>query len=270
MIATLILTLNEDVNLPTCLDSVAWCDEVLVLDSFSTDRTVDIASERGVRVLQRRFDDFATQRNFGLEQGGLRSDWVLHVDADERVPAALRDEIRGILNNTAARPAYRVASKLMFQGRWLRHAGMYPAYQVRLGRRDTLRFVQAGHGQREALPPEQVGTLREALVHEPFAKGLDAWRERHQRYAAEEAAARAANTIPTRNDLARLFDPDPVERRRAAKRLSWRLPARPWFRFMYMAVLRRGLLDGRAGLEYCRLMAMYERLTDVKARALRQ
>jgi glycosyltransferase involved in cell wall biosynthesis len=269
MTAALILTLNEERNLPACLDSVAWCDEVLVLDSFSADRTVEVARERGVRVLQRRFDDFASQRNFGVEQGGMRSDWILHVDADERVTGALRDEILGVTRSAMPKPAYRVASKLMFQGRWLRHAGMYPAYQVRLGRREVLRFAQAGHGQREALPPEQVGTLREALIHEAFSKGLDEWRERHRRYADAEAVARVANTVPVSADLRRLLHRDPVERRRAAKRLSWQLPARPWFRFLYMAVLRGGALDGRPGLEYCRLMAGYERLTDLKVRELR-
>jgi hypothetical protein len=111
--------------------------------------------------------------------------------------------------------------------------------------------------------------LREALVHEAFAKGLDEWRERHRRYAAEEAAARAANTVPVREDIARLFHRDRTERRRAAKRLSWRLPARPALRFLYMAILRGGLLDGPPGLEYCRLLADYERMTDRNTRALR-
>lgn len=268
MIAVLILTLNEEINLPACLASVAWADDVLVLDSGSTDRTVEIARARGARVLERPFDNFATQRNHGIDRGDFGAKWILHLDADERVPPELRDELVRVAAGAASLPAYRVASKLMFRGRWLKRSGMYPAYQVRFGRGQALRFVQVGHGQREAIPPHEVGTLRAALIHEAFAKGVDEWTERHARYAADEAAARAANAEPFAADLARLLSRDPVERRRAAKRLSWRLPARPWFRFFYMAVLRGGLLDGRAGLEYCRLLADYERMTDIKTREL--
>src|SRR5216683_265403 len=111
MISVLILTYNEQDNLPACLDSVAWSDDVLVLDSFSTDRTLDIARNRGVKVLQNRFVNFAEQRNFGLTHGRLKHDWVLHLDADERVTPELKVEVL----NTLVRPemeAYAVASKV--------------------------------------------------------------------------------------------------------------------------------------------------------------
>ena len=192
MISVLILTLNEAQNLPRCLESVAWSDDVLVVDSFSTDRTVELARSRGARVLQNRFEDFARQRNFGLREGKLKHDWVLHLDADEVVTPELQAELQALANR-AEHDAYRVASKMMFQGRWLKRSGMYPSYQVRFGRRDRLKFQQVGHGQRESLATGSVGTLREPLLHHSFSKGLADWIERHNRYSTAEAAHFLAN-----------------------------------------------------------------------------
>src|SRR5262245_40364755 len=92
-VSVLILTLDEEVNLAGCLDSVAWCDDVVVLDSFSRDGTVDIARARGVRLFQRQFDNYANQRNYGLRDLSYKHEWVLMLDADERVPHELREEI---------------------------------------------------------------------------------------------------------------------------------------------------------------------------------
>ena len=269
-VSVLVLTFNEEDNLPRCLRSVAWADDVLVLDSYSTDRTVEIAQAHGARVLQRPFDTFAGQRNYGVDEGGLRHDWVLHLDADEVVPDDLRDELVSI----AARPgsaeavAYRVASKMMFQGRWLKHAGMYPAYQVRYGLRDRLRFVQVGHGQREAVPPEEIGTLEGALEHYSFSKGLHEWFSKHNRYSTDEAAE-ALRQARGDLDWSGLASSDRTRRRRALKSLASRMPLRPALRFAYMYLIRRGALDGRAGLAYCRLLATYEAMTVAKERELR-
>ena len=270
-VSVLVLTYNEEENLPRCLDSVDWADDVLVLDSFSTDRTAEVARARGARVLQRAFDTFAGQRNYGLDEGAPRHPWVLHLDADEVVPDDLRDELVAIAGGEGAAgapPAYRVASKMMFQGRWLEHAGMYPAYQVRFGLRDRLRFVQVGHGQREDLPPEEVGTLEHALEHYSFSKGLHEWFAKHNRYSTDEAAE-ALRQAGGDLDWAGLGSSDRTRRRRALKALASRLPLRPALRFAYMYVLRRGFLDGRAGLAYCRLLATYEAMTVSKERELR-
>jgi glycosyltransferase involved in cell wall biosynthesis len=264
MISVLILTLNEEVNIGDCLDSVAWADDVLVLDSGSEDRTVEIAREKGARVLHRDFDDFASQRNYGLEEGGLRHDWVLHLDADERVPAALRKALRDRAERGDHR-AYRVPSKLMFQGRWLKHAGMYPTYQVRFGRREALTFTQVGHGQRGALPPEQVGTLDEPLVHYAFSKGIADWVRRHNRYSSDEAE-HARETWLRDVDWAALMTADAQARRRSLKDLSYALPFRPLLRFLYVYVGRLGLLDGRPGFDYAVLLAFYEYLIGLKRR----
>ncbi len=266
-ISVLILTLNEEANLAACLESVKWSDDVVVVDSFSSDRTVEIARAAGARVVQRAFDNFAAQRNFGLREGGLRHPWVLHLDADERVTPELHQNLLEVIASDP-KDAYRVASKTMLQGRWLKHAGMYPSYQVRFGRKETLLFQQVGHGQREAISPDRLGTLRSPLIHYSFSKGITDWVERHNRYSTDEAAY-ALEGLAHGFDRRGLFSlSDPTRQRRALKELSRRVPFRPLLRFLYSYVWRRGFLDGRAGLTYARLLATYEYLTVLKTREM--
>ena len=268
-ISVLLLTLNEAANLPACLEALAWADDVVVLDSFSQDETVAVAERLGARVYQRAFDDFAGQRNYALDQIPFQHEWVLHLDADEIVTPALQAEMAAAV--AAGRyDAWRVPSKMMFMGRWLRYSGLYPSYQVRLGHRDRFRFKQVGHGQREYLAPERVGTLTEPYLHYSFSKGLSDWVEKHNRYASAEARE-AVRLLATGGglDWAGLLAREPTRRRRALKALSLRLPLRPLLRFLYMYLLRRGFLDGHAGLTYCRLLAIYEYLIVLKTRELR-
>jgi len=268
MLSVLILTYNEERNLSACLESVRWSDDVLVLDSFSADKTVEIAKAAGARVLQHRFVNFAEQRNFGIEQGGWKHEWILHLDADEVVTRELHREMLSRIRDSE-KDAYKLASKLVFENRWLRHSSLYPSYQVRLGRRDVLRFVQVGHGQRENLLPERLGTLNEALLHYLFSKGMDDWMEKHERYSTDEARNFAANLAGRPLDWRGLFSADVLRRRRALKHLSGRLPFRPAFRFIYMYFFRLGFLDGAPGFRYCRLLAIYESLIVQKIRQLR-
>jgi glycosyltransferase involved in cell wall biosynthesis len=263
MISVVILTLNEADNLPRCLESIRWCDDVLIMDSSSTDDTAAIAQAAGARVLTRPFDTFANQRNHAMEQGALRHPWVLHLDADEVVTSELRDELQALAAGTnAGQPVYRVPSKLIFMGRWLRYSGMYPAYQVRFGRREHLRFVDHGHGQRESLPPEQVGTVSAPFDHYNFSKGINDWFARHLRYAraeAEQALAERREALHWGHLLGR----DPTVRRRALKRLANRMPFRPALRFAYAYFVRRGFLDGVAGFRYARMLGIYQYFIDL-------
>lgn len=267
-VSVLVLTLNEEANLPACLAAVSWSDDIVVLDSFSQDNSVGVARGLGARVFQRRFDDFAGQRNHALDAIEFRHEWILHIDADEIVTPALREEIgRAIASD--AYDAYRVPSKMMFFGRWLRYSGLYPSYQVRLGRRGRFRFKQVGHGQREDIPAERVGTLAEPYLHYSFSKGLTEWVEKHNRYASDEARETVAMLGGRRGvDWVGTVSLHPTRRRRALKDLFYRLPLRPTLRFIYMYMMRRGFLDGWAGFTYCRLLAIYEYLIVLKTREL--
>lgn len=257
-VSALILTFNEERNIAACLGSLAGIDDIVVVDSGSTDPTCAMAEERGARVLTRPFDNFANQRNFGLDEGSLRHEWVLHLDADE----VATPEFLAALESLAPEPGiegYRVPSKTILNGRWLRYSGMYPTYQVRLGHRDGMRFKQVGHGQREDLAPEQVGTFPEPYLHYNFSHGITQWLRKHVGYAEAEAEQffndRQIDLRP--GDL---FSSDRTERRRTLKRLVNRLPVafRPPLRFLHTYLLRRGFLEGRAGLQYAVMLSCYE------------
>lgn len=270
-VSVLLLTFNEAQNLPRCLDGLTWCDDIVTVDSGSTDGTLEIARERGVRVLERPFDNFANQRNFGLDNANFQTDWVLHLDADEVATPEFKAALDA-LEPPAELHGYRVPSKTLLYGRWLKRSGMYPTYQVRLGRRD-MRFIQVGHGQREALAPDQVGTFSEPYLHHNFSQGLAAWLRKHVRYAEDEAErARterqrlSGGRLPLGGVVRSLFLAGGTERRRALKQLADGVPPllRPVLRFGYVYVWRGGLLEGRAGLLYALMLSVYEAMIAIQ------
>ena len=243
---------------------------MVVVDSYSTDRTVELALGSGARVLRNHFLSFADQRNFGLCKGALKHEWVLHLDADEVVTEELRDEMLIAVNNPG-KEAYQVASRLMFHGQWLKYSGLYPWYQVRLGRRSSLTFVQVGHGQRENLPAEKIGTLNAALLHYSFSKGLHDWVEKHNRYSTDEARHFLEKGFGQATDWPSLLvGLGATQRRRALKQLFFHLPCRPLLRFLYMYFIRFGFFDGLPGYHYCRLLAIYEYMIVIKTKELRR
>jgi glycosyltransferase involved in cell wall biosynthesis len=265
--SVLILTRNEEQNLPDCLASVKWCDDIVVLDSLSTDRTVAVARSAGARVVERSFDDFATQRNYALDKIPFQHPWVFHLDADERFTESLQGECEAVIA-ADRQSGFLVPSKLMLMDKWLRWSAMYPVYQMRLMKLGEIRFIQTGHGQREAEAKRGVGKLREPYLHYNFSKGLDDWREKHDRYSTKEAEESLRERQNGQIAWRDLWGTDPVARRRALKRLSTRLPCRPTLRFLYMYVLRLGFLDGWPGFVYCRLLATYERMIVMKLKGL--
>lgn len=260
----LILTLNEEQNLPDCLASVAWCDDVVILDSGSTDRTCEVARAAGARVFTRAFDDFASQRNWALDHIPFTHPFLFHLDADERFTPELLAECRQVVAEDR-HSGYLVANKLMFMGRWIRRASQFPCYQMRLLKRGEIVFERNGHGQREGRAERGLGRLREAYLHYNFSKGLADWIEKHNRYSSQEADE-SANLDAS----ARLFARDPHERRKALKRLATRLPCQPLLRFLYLYLARGGCLDGTAGYHYCRLVAIYQYFIHLKRREHRE
>jgi glycosyltransferase involved in cell wall biosynthesis len=267
MVSVLILTLNEEKNLPGCLASVAGFDDIVLLDSGSTDRTVEIARAAGARVFVHPFRDFASQRNHAHETIPFRHSWVLHLDADEIVTPELAAELTG-LNPSAPCDGYYIAPRMMFHGHWLRRCTDFPAWQARCVRAQGFRFIQTGHGQREA-PDMRMGYLQANYLHDISVDNETEWEERHQRYARAEAAQFLAADETVAQTLQKFFAGPALARRRALKRLSYTLPARPLFRFLYQYVLRGGALDGPGAWRYCRLLARYERIASAEIRRQR-
>jgi len=265
--SVLLLTKNESANLGRCLASLRDCRDIVVIDSFSDDDTVEKARAAGARVFQRQFDSFAGQRNWGVENCSLVHEWVLHLDADECLTPELHTEIKAAVA-ADAKSAYLIANKLIFMGKWIRNASMYPYYQARLLKRGESAFSQTGHGQILGRAERGTGTLREPYIHYNFSRGITDWVDRHNRYSSDEAR-RLVAMAPHDCHGGKPGEASGQDRQQRLKRLADRLPFRPLVRFLYLYVLRAGFLDGRAGFDYCVLMAFYDYLTRLKARELR-
>lgn len=258
----MIFTLNEEVNLPACLDSLRWCDDVIVVDSFSNDGTEEIARSRGARFFQHPFQGFGSQRNWALANTAPRHDWVLVLDADEKVPPELANELVEIAR--CAPPgigAYRVRRRFYMWGRWLKRSSLYPTWVVRFVRRGRVRYVDRGHAETQEVDGE-TGDLAHDLI-DGNLKGIDEWFERQNRYSRKEADYE----IEEEKGSLRLMDlgsADPLRRRAALKRLASRLPCRPFLYFLYIYLLRGGFLEGKDGYVFCRMKADYQRMIDAK------
>lgn len=260
--SVVILTLDEEVNVTDCIRSCAGCDDIHVLDSGSKDRTCELAVEHGAKVWVNPFRSFGAQRNWAIDNIPLRHAWVLHLDADERLTREGIEELRRTVASNPNEAGYHLPSKLIFMGRWLRRAGSYPTFQMRFFHKGRMRFTDYGHGQRE-LTEGTVGTLREPYLHLAFSKGVDDWFAKHNRYSTQEAQQAlevCAKPIPWGDMLSR----DRVARRRALKALAYRVPFRAPLRWLVMAFLWRGILEGRAGLTYISMVTTYERMTAIK------
>jgi len=261
--SVLILTLNEEDRLPTCLASAQGCDDLVVLDSGSTDRTVAIARTAGARVFTRAFDHFAGQRNFAQRSVEFKHPWVFHLDADEQLTPALIAECNAASSRTDI-DGCMVAPRMMWAGKWIPRSTDFPAYQARFVRAPDFEFIEVGHGQREALHM-RLDRLRENYLHDLSSEGEAGWLEKHRRYARAEARQQL---VTPRQNWADLYSGDRLRRRRALKKLSYRLPCRPILRFIYQYILRGGFLDGRAGWQYCRLLSRYEGFTSLEMQRL--
>ncbi len=182
-LSIIVITKNEAANIGACLDSVAFADEIVVVDDSSTDGTAAIASAKGARVLDRKFDGFGAQKAFALSQAA--GDWVLSIDADERATPALAPEIAQAMNDASVN-GYEIPRLSSFCGRQMRHSGWYPDYVLRLFRRDKARFSDDLVHER-IVCDGKVARLRNDLLHAPVARLEDAL-SRMDRYSTAGAA----------------------------------------------------------------------------------
>ena len=265
-ISVLILTLNEKDNLGDCLQSVSWCDDVVVLDSYSTDGTQDFAEDGGARVYQRRFDNWAAHQNWAMTEIDFKHKWVLYLDADERVTPAFLEEITKIAqNHDDPCVAYYCQRRNFFMGKWIKHS-MPPSPVMRFFQPEKTRFERLVH----VVPviDGRYGYLREYFDHYTFNKGVSAWIDKHNKYSQLEAIEGLQEIRKGSPPFGALFCADRAKRRHALKNLSVRMPLRPLLKFFYMYVFKLGFLDGRAGLTYCCLQTIYEYMIGVKMKEL--
>ena len=264
MFSIYILTYNEETEIAACIESALLSDDVVVVDSFSSDRTVEVAQRYPVRVVQHRFESHGRQRTWMLQSVPVKHEWVYILEADERMTPELFQECLTAMQSQEY-VGYYVAERVMFMGQWIRRSTQYPRYQMRLFRRDRVWFDDYGHTEREVCDGP-TGFLKETYPHYTCGKGLSRWIDKHNRYSTDEAqeTLKQLETGTVKwQDL--FFGQSEVERRRALKDLSLRLPFRPLIRFFYMYFLLGGILDGRAGFAWCTLQAFYEYLILLKA-----
>ncbi len=267
MISIFILTYNEERDIAACIESAMLSDDVIVVDSCSRDRTQAIASQYPVRFVEHPFVSHGQQRTWMLQTIPYKYDWAYILEADERMTPDLFEECLQAITQPGP-VAYYVAERVMFMGRWIRRSTQFPRYQLRLLKRDQVWFDDYGHTEREVVNGP-TGFLQETYPHYTCSKGLSRWLEKHNRYSTDEASETLRQLQGgTVNWSALLFGHSEVERRRALKDLSLRLPLRPIARWFYMVFILGGWLDGQAGLAWCTLQAFYEYLIVLKVQEM--
>ncbi|WP_163408396.1 glycosyltransferase family 2 protein [Flavobacterium ajazii] len=269
MISILILTKNEEQDLPGCLASVTWSDDIHVFDSFSDDRTLEIAKDAGATITQRVFDNWSAHQNWGLTNIKFKYRWVLYIDADERVSESLLNAIIELKpDNNSEFVAYELRRRdFAWNGKWLKHAQMSPFY-LRLFRPDKMRYERLVNPV--SIPDGPTGKIEGFLDHYPFSKGFRFWIQRHLSYADMEALTRVKdlNQGVTFSFRKALFGKDFTEKRYHQKGLFYKLPGRPLIKWFYMVIVRRAFLDGSAGMTYATLQSIYEYFIVLKSKEL--
>jgi (heptosyl)LPS beta-1,4-glucosyltransferase len=240
-----IIALNQEAQIGECLASASFADEIVVVDTGSTDRTVEVARTYTDRVLTTAWQGFGRTKNYALDQA--RGDWVFSLDTDERVPAALQDEIRGVVKANGPLAGYRVPRKNYFCGRWIRHLGWYPDYTLRLFRQGQGRFRDR-EVHEEVVVNGPVGNLQTPLDHYSYRSVSEyvTRMDRYARLAAVELAKRGRRPYPGE------------------------LVYRPVFSFIQTFFLRRGFLEGTTGYTLAALMSMYKFLKYYYLREISQ
>ena len=239
-ISACVITLNEEFRLPRCLESLRFVDEVIVLDSESTDNTCKLAADFGAQIHIRKFDGFVNQKNHAVSLA--RHDWILVVDADEVVSPSLREEILEVLRQSGGTHAgYRVPRISHYLGRWIRHSGWYPDYNIRLFRRDKTKFI-GGTVHERAEVQGSVGTLRGHLEHYSY-RNVSQHLQRMDRYS--DLIAQDKHKSGERSSV------------------TWAV-LKGVSKFAITYFYRLGFLDGRAGLVIAILAGYYNFLKYIK------
>lgn len=269
-VSVIIPVLNEERNIADCIASVAFSRDIFVIDSGSTDRTCEIAESFGAQVVQFSFQPGGPRKkNWALENLSFRNEWVLLLDADERVTPELEQELRAEFACGPSYDGYYLNRKLIFLGRWLKHGGNYPSWNLRLFRHRLGRYERLNTEDLESAGDVEVhehvvlrgkaGYLREPMLHLDY-KDLHRFISRHNNYSTWDAKMRLHLLKGGRfsdSVRAQLFG-NPIERKRWLKQLWVRLPCRPMLRFIYIYFIRAGFLDGKPGFIYAVFKAIQE------------
>lgn len=280
-ISVLIPAKNEEANLPACLESVSRADEVFVIDSQSSDRSIEIAESYGAKVVQFYFNGrWPKKKNWGLENLPFRNEWVLIVDCDERITPELWDEMAEAIKNPTYN-GYYLNRRVYFLGKWIRYGGKYPDWNLRLFKHkkgyyenlgtEDIRNTGDNEVHEHVILDGAVAYLKNDMEHMDF-RDIYHWLERHNRYSNWEA--RVYLNMLTGKDESGTIGANPfgdaVQRKRFLRKVWVWLPFKPLLRFIIVYFIRLGFLDGKAGYIYARLISQYEYQIGVKVYELQK
>jgi glycosyltransferase involved in cell wall biosynthesis len=262
---------NEELNLPYSLASVCgWAREVFVVDCGSTDGTRQIVEASGAQYVFHEWAGYAAQKNWALDNLPITAPWVFILDADEVITPPLREELTRIASeDRVPENAFYVNRYFVFLDKRIRHCGYYPSWNVRFLRRNKARYEQRQVHEHMTVDG-QVGYLKHDMEHYD-RRGLFHYIAKHNEYSSLEAAENyKLETGASRSTTGRLLG-SATERRKWIKTHLWpKLPARWFWRWVYMYILRLGILDGATGFHFCLFMAAYEHQVSLKLKELRQ
>lgn len=265
-ISAVVLTYNEENNLKDCLQSLKWCDEIIVVDSGSTDQTQKIAEEEGAKFILHELPFFRvlTQRNWILENVPLAGDWILFIDADERVPKELAVEIGKVIDEASKEViGFKLAPKFIFMNQWLRRTMRFPAWHERLIRKGQV-FSKPNPLTIDDLCLDDsrgiIKKIKNPYLHYGFNNGMERWFDKHNSYST--IIARQMVKL-TKNDV--LSGAKKVE-----VWMNRSLLLGPLFRLFYCLFWRGGILEGKAGITYSFMMGFYQFMICLKVEELRR
>jgi len=267
-ISVIILTYNEEINLPHCLESISgWIEKIFIVDSYSKDKTLEIAKDYEVEIIQHKFEHYSKQRNWALKNLPIKTDWVFNLDADHRVTEELKEELIERFKEGPPEDikGFLISRRAIFMGRWIKHGGHYPTYHAPLFIKD-FGYCEYRRYDQHFVVEGKTKTLKGNII-DIISDSLTTFTNRHNHWASLECDEQINKDNKVNKEVKSKFFGDRRQRRRFLRNNYHRLPlfVRPFLYFIYRYIFRLGFLDGKEGLIFHTLQGFWYRfLVDAK------
>jgi glycosyltransferase involved in cell wall biosynthesis len=264
------MTLNERINLPDCLESIKeFVDDIVIVDSFSTDNTLEIASRYTDKIYQNRFVNYSKQFIWSLNNADIRHEWILRLDADERWTVDGFEKVKNLIENDLADGIY-VRMKIYFMNRWIKHGGFYPNIFLRVYKKSKGSLEDRWMDEHIKVDGKTIVTDIDVIeANYDRQKNITLWTTKHNNYSTREAIEFLLNKhkLTKIDTVAKLTGNKTEQKRWLKENLYYRIPlfVRPFVYFLYRYFIKLGFMDGKEGFIFHTLHAFWYRfLVDVK------